>query len=201
MASKEHSFLRKILEAMDQLDQRYHEALRPLYEMAGVDLVTSPRDLYFKMVALFRDAVEIKMSVCDEWLYLMELPADFVPETWEDIFTMQEFGRQSQGKGIKIVRPPMVTPAAIAQNWVGVTIPFSPKIQTPLVFETPFFRNQNARSSDRRFFIVSSSEAVSALAAKDQDAAEAITQFKPEWKDENMSLIFDSDACEVVAIQ
>ena len=204
MAGERPRFLIKILEAMDKHEAKIFElSVIPLLHKVGVETITSPRELQMKMVELIRNAVDIKMAVCDEWLYLMCLPREVTPNSWEEITEMMEVFSNRSNSGIRITNAPMGSPPEIAQGWIGTTIPFSTDmeypINYPLVFITPELEEKDFVSKDGKCYVVKSKTAVEALAQVNPSAAEAFKNYMPKWEDENRTLIFDDGSCEIVS--
>lgn len=184
------------LQSWEKASTHHDKQVDHLYKNFGIERTSSPRELATMLAEAFRDAVEIRMSVDAEEIYLMGLSDYQIPDSWGQILEMMEAKANLAGKAsIEVIAPPKGSIPDVASVWVGKTIPFSEQIQAPLIFGNHQLAKAGMVSKDDKFYSVLSQDAMAQLNESEESF---ILSHYPYWKDSNLTLIFDSDAVRIV---
>jgi len=79
----------------------------------------TPREYQNMLKEELRQAKNIKMSVGDELLFVMNLPQILTPDNWQKVAEMIAAEINLRGKGIEIITSPNGSNPNIARGWIG----------------------------------------------------------------------------------
>ncbi len=166
-------------------------------ERKGIGSVKSstPRDFQNMLMEELLQAQDIKMSLSDELLYVMNLPQILTPDNWQKVAEMIAAEINLRGKGIEIITSPKGSNPNIARGWIGTKIPFSPYLP-PVAYVTDEMRHEGMTSSDNRVYVVNGMDAVASLQHDFFTTAHVYKQYNPDYA--SQMLLFDSDSSRIV---
>jgi hypothetical protein len=146
---------------------------------------------------------ENKVLATNDCLYMLlsMVPISHRPasiEEWWKVEKMLDELQKLEGKAIKIVKAPGGSDPEIAKSWIGVTIPFSSGL-VPMIYVTEELEKWGMGSVEKNdvCYSVSGETAMAELEKLNPAGAALYKAYRPNWQ-QDMTLIFDGAACEVV---